>query len=100
MIFETVFITAQLAFNLIRRTFKGGMILEGGAIEINGAGQLLTTEAVLLILVKGDDSVIYRRRLALMANGHKTFVDTALSSIKVGYRRHIQLCLRSPAPLN
>ena len=24
------------------------MILEGGAIEINGAGQLLTTEAVLL----------------------------------------------------
>jgi agmatine deiminase len=30
------------------RVFKGGMILEGGAIEINGAGQLLTTEAVLL----------------------------------------------------
>jgi agmatine deiminase len=30
------------------RVFKGGMILEGGAIEITGAGQLLTTEAVLL----------------------------------------------------
>jgi agmatine deiminase len=30
------------------RLFKGGMVLEGGAIEINGAGQLLTTEAVLL----------------------------------------------------
>jgi agmatine deiminase len=28
--------------------FKGGMILEGGAIEVNGRGQLLTTEAVLL----------------------------------------------------
>ena len=28
--------------------FKGNMILEGGAIEVNGAGQLLTTEAVLL----------------------------------------------------
>jgi agmatine deiminase len=28
--------------------FEGGMILEGGAIEVNGAGQLLTTEAVLL----------------------------------------------------
>jgi agmatine deiminase len=26
----------------------GGMILEGGAIEVNGRGQLLTTEAVLL----------------------------------------------------
>jgi agmatine deiminase len=31
-----------------QRVFKGGMILEGGAIEVNGAGQLLTTEAVLL----------------------------------------------------
>ncbi|MCF7733900.1 MAG: agmatine deiminase family protein [Akkermansiaceae bacterium] len=28
--------------------FPGGMILEGGAIEVNGAGHLLTTEAVLL----------------------------------------------------
>lgn len=28
--------------------FPGGMILEGGAIEVNGCGQLLTTEAVLL----------------------------------------------------
>jgi agmatine deiminase len=28
--------------------FAGGMILEGGAIEVNGRGQLLTTEAVLL----------------------------------------------------
>ena len=30
------------------RRFPGGMILEGGAIEVNGSGQLLTTEAVLL----------------------------------------------------
>ncbi len=28
--------------------FRGDMILEGGAIEVNSAGQLLTTEAVLL----------------------------------------------------
>lgn len=28
--------------------FEGGMILEGGAIEVNSRGQLLTTEAVLL----------------------------------------------------
>jgi agmatine deiminase len=30
------------------RIFSGGMILEGGAIEVNGSGQVLTTEAVLL----------------------------------------------------
>lgn len=28
--------------------FDGGMVLEGGAIEVNGQGQLLTTEAVLM----------------------------------------------------
>lgn len=38
----------RIADSLGSRIFKGGMILEGGAIEINGAGQLLTTEAVLL----------------------------------------------------
>lgn len=41
-------IPAQVATALGKRLFKCGMILEGGAIEINGAGQLLTTEAVLL----------------------------------------------------
>ncbi len=41
-------IPAKVAAALNKRLFKGGMILEGGAIEINGAGQLLTTEAVLL----------------------------------------------------
>ena len=41
-------IPARIAAALGMRRFKGGMILEGGAIEINGAGQLLTTEAVLL----------------------------------------------------
>jgi agmatine deiminase len=41
-------IPATIAASLGMRVFKGGMILEGGAIEINGAGQLLTTEAVLL----------------------------------------------------
>ena len=41
-------IPRQIATALGKRIFKGGMILEGGAIEINGAGQLLTTEAVLL----------------------------------------------------
>ncbi len=41
-------IPARIARSLGKRIFKGGMILEGGAIEINGAGQLLTTEAVLM----------------------------------------------------
>ena len=41
-------IPARIAASLGMRSFKGGMVLEGGAIEINGAGQLLTTEAVLL----------------------------------------------------
>jgi agmatine deiminase len=38
----------RIASALGKRRFSGGMILEGGAIEVNGAGQLLTTEAVLL----------------------------------------------------
>lgn len=41
-------IPARIAESLGLRLFKGGMVLEGGAIEVNGAGQLLTTEAVLL----------------------------------------------------
>jgi agmatine deiminase len=41
-------IPQRVADTLGLRRFTGGMILEGGAIEINGRGQLLTTEAVLL----------------------------------------------------
>lgn len=41
-------IPARIAGSLGLRRFEGGMILEGGAIEVNGSGQLLTTEAVLL----------------------------------------------------
>lgn len=41
-------IPGRIATALGKRVFQGGMILEGGGIEINGAGQLLTTEAVLL----------------------------------------------------
>lgn len=41
-------IPPRIAKALGLRCFDGGMILEGGAIEINGDGQLLTTEAVLL----------------------------------------------------
>lgn len=41
-------IPQKVAASLGKERFIGGMILEGGAIEINGAGQLLTTEAVLL----------------------------------------------------
>lgn len=41
-------IPCRIAEALGQKVFHGGMILEGGAIEINGAGQLLTTEAVLL----------------------------------------------------
>lgn len=41
-------IPERIAAVLGMRIFNGGMILEGGAVEVNGAGQLLTTEAVLL----------------------------------------------------
>lgn len=41
-------IPGKIAASLGKKVFKGGMILEGGAIEINGLGHLLTTEAVLL----------------------------------------------------
>lgn len=41
-------IPARIAASLDLRSFDCGMILEGGAIEVNGRGQLLTTEAVLL----------------------------------------------------
>ncbi len=41
-------IPGKIATSLQLPVFDGGMILEGGAIEINGRGQLLTTEAVLL----------------------------------------------------
>ncbi|MFT3990437.1 MAG: agmatine deiminase family protein [Luteolibacter sp.] len=41
-------IPGKIATALGKPIFQGGMILEGGAIEINGQGQLLTTEAVLL----------------------------------------------------
>eukprot|EP00903_Cladosiphon_okamuranus_P004086 g4084.t1 len=41
-------IPSRIAQSLDLPVFNGGMILEGGAIEINGRGQLLTTEAVLL----------------------------------------------------
>ena len=41
-------IPRRIASSLGLRLFSGGMILEGGAIEVNGRGDLLTTEAVLL----------------------------------------------------
>lgn len=41
-------IPAKIAAALSLPRFEGGMILEGGAIEVNGRCQLLTTEAVLL----------------------------------------------------
>jgi len=41
-------IPERIAAALSLPCFNGGMILEGGAIEVNGRGQLLTTEAVLL----------------------------------------------------
>lgn len=41
-------IPGKIAASLSLPVYHGGMILEGGAIEVNGLGQLLTTEAVLL----------------------------------------------------
>ncbi len=48
-------IPGRIAAALGMARFDGGMILEGGAIEINGAGQLLTTEAVMLNLNRNPD---------------------------------------------
>ncbi len=41
-------IPRRVAESLRLRCFSSDMILEGGAVEVNGAGLLLTTEAVLL----------------------------------------------------
>lgn len=41
-------IPTRIAESLNLRRFEGGMILEGGSIEQNSLGQMLTTEAVLL----------------------------------------------------
>lgn len=41
-------VPAQMAAELGVPRFEGGMILEGGSIEVNGAGLLLTSEACLL----------------------------------------------------
>ena len=41
-------IPAQMAAALGVRRFKGGLILEGGSIDVNGAGTVLTTEQCLL----------------------------------------------------
>lgn len=41
-------IPARMAAALGLQRFDGGMILEGGAIDVNGAGALLTTEQCLL----------------------------------------------------
>ena len=48
-------IPGMIAAELGMVRFDGGMILEGGAIEINGAGQLLTTESVLLNANRNPD---------------------------------------------
>lgn len=41
-------IPRRIAQSLGLPRFEGGMVLEGGSIEVNSRGQLLTTEAVLL----------------------------------------------------
>ena len=41
-------VPAQMAAALGLRRFEAGMILEGGSIDVNGAGTLLTTEQCLL----------------------------------------------------
>ena len=41
----------------------------------------------------------WMRRIALMVDGKRIAVDTALSSVKIGYKRQIKLCLRLASPL-
>ena len=64
-------IPERVADSLGLRRFSGGMILEGGAIEVNGFGQLLTTEAVLLnpnrnpVLSRNEVEDLLRRGLGV-----------------------------------
>ncbi len=39
------------------------------------------------------------RCIAVMVDGKRIAVDTALSSVKIGYKRQIKLCLRLASPL-
>lgn len=64
-------IPQRIAESLGMRRIEGGMILEGGAIETNGEGLLLTTEAVLLNsnrnphLAKADIETLLREKLGV-----------------------------------
>ena len=63
-------IPATLAHDLGLRRFAPGLVLEGGSIDVNGAGKLITTEECLLSDVQARNPGLSRREIerALAAN--------------------------------
>ncbi|HKK02941.1 MAG TPA: agmatine deiminase family protein, partial [Gammaproteobacteria bacterium] len=61
-------IAARMAESLGLARYEGGMVLEGGSIEVNGAGALLTTEQCLLNPNRNPElpRAEIERRLALL----------------------------------
>ncbi|MFN7994342.1 MAG: agmatine deiminase family protein [Bryobacteraceae bacterium] len=56
-------IPAQLASRLKLRTWETGLVLEGGSIDVNGAGLLLTTEECLLSPVQARNPELSRQQI-------------------------------------
>jgi agmatine deiminase len=56
-------VPAALAKALRLRAWEPGMVLEGGSIDVNGAGRLLTTEECLLSPVQARNPGLTRRQI-------------------------------------
>lgn len=56
-------VTAQLARRLKMRQWQPGLVLEGGSIDVNGRGQLLTTEECLLSPVQARNPGLSRAEI-------------------------------------
>ena len=56
-------VTARLAPALKMRTWSPGLVLEGGSIDVNGRGALLTTEECLLSPVQARNPKLGRREI-------------------------------------
>ncbi|MGA2134632.1 MAG: agmatine deiminase family protein [Bryobacteraceae bacterium] len=57
-------VPAALAARLLLRAWEPGLVLEGGSIDVNGCGLLLTTEECLLSPVQARNPDLTRRQIA------------------------------------